>query len=184
MKKLFLSVLAFGMSACTSTIGNEPSSENDDKKPLPVNANVISAEGKSVHGVLAFRDTPQGLHITGTVTGLSSNALHGFHIHENRGCALPTFTSAGGHFNPTKESHGDLGKGSHAGDLGNIQSDSEGSAIVDVTTPFLFVEKNLSNEKNSFTVKGKTVVFHAKKDDLKTQPSGDSGDRIACVEIK
>jgi Cu-Zn family superoxide dismutase len=102
---------------------------------------------------------------------------HGVHIHEKGDCSAPDAASAGAHFNPTQKHHGGpTGDERHAGDLGNIEPDASGRAQLswrgklDLTGP------------NSII--GKSVVIHEKEDDLKTDPSGNSGARVACGEIK
>jgi Cu-Zn family superoxide dismutase len=104
---------------------------------------------------------------------------HGFHFHEVGKCEGPDFESAGGHFNPTGTSHGlDHDEGPHAGDLANLEVGADGT----VDEEFFVTRVTLENgEINSLLQEGGTaLVIHAAADDGKTQPSGDSGDRIAC----
>jgi Cu-Zn family superoxide dismutase len=87
--------------------------------------------------------------------------------------------SAGEHFiNPLQQSHGVPSPDTHVGDLGNIQAHAQGVAQVDVTGPLATLG---TGEPTG--VMGKAVIVHAKRDDLTTQPSGDSGDRLACGVI-
>ncbi len=120
-----------------------------------------------------------GVRVVGRIEGLAPNSVHGFHIHENGDCSAPDASSAGEHFNPTKEPHGALGRTdtSHLGDLGNISADETGVATVERTVNELKVNKGKDQ------ILGHSLILHEKADDLKTQPSGASGDRIACGVI-
>ena len=109
---------------------------------------------------------------------------HGVHIHQNAVCEAPDFKSAGGHFNPTGKKHGfDNPDGHHAGDIPqnvSVGEDHTGSAS--------FVLKDVTlapGAPNSLFANGGTsIVVHEKADDMKTDPSGNSGNRIACAVVK
>src|SRR5690606_25253705 len=109
--------------------------------------------------------------------------LHGFHFHEKGICEAPDFESAGGHFNPTGASHGlDHEDGPHAGDLPNLEVGPDGTVKEE-----FFVENLtlLAGEENSLYQEGGTsLIIHAEADDGTTQPSGNSGDRIACGVVE
>jgi superoxide dismutase, Cu-Zn family len=130
----------------------------------------------AVRGTIHFRKTATGVHVQGTVTGLTPGT-HGFHVHEFGDCSAADFTSAGGHFNPTKEPHGAPNAAKrHEGDMGNIQAGADGTASVDYTDSRMDFDGNDS-------VIGRGVIVHEKADDLKTQPTGDAGGRLACGSI-
>jgi Cu-Zn family superoxide dismutase len=132
--------------------------------------------GGKVEGKIHFHRRSGGLHIQGTVSGLSAGA-HGFHVHEFGDCSAADFTSAGGHFNPTQEPHGaPEAARRHEGDLGNIHAGPDGTAKVDYTDSRLDFEGDGS-------ILGRGLIVHAKADDLKTQPTGDAGGRLACGVI-
>jgi Cu-Zn family superoxide dismutase len=100
--------------------------------------------------------------------------MHGFHIHMFGDLRAADGMSAGGHYNPTGHMHGGPESSDHhAGDLGNIKADESGTAKVDAKVQGLMLHHVL----------GRSLVVHAKEDDLKTQPSGNSGDRIAVGVI-
>lgn len=140
-------------------------------------AMVIPTEGNNVRGTVRFEDTPQGLHVLADLQKLPPNATLGFHIHEFGDVSSPDGMSAGGHYNPQGHPHGGPGATQHhAGDLGNIQSDSQGNARLDVTVPDL----SLTAEN---PVLGRTVVVHAQADDLTSQPAGNAGSRIGVGVI-
>jgi Cu-Zn family superoxide dismutase len=134
--------------------------------------------GTSTGGTLHLSDTDKGLHVTGTLTGLTPG-MHGLHVHEKGDCSAKDASSAGSHFMVGEQTHGAPGKkGSHAGDLGNVKANKKGEAKIDKT----FAGLTLAEGPNS--VMGRSIVVHAKTDDFKTQPSGASGDRVGCGEVK
>lgn len=119
---------------------------------------------------------------------------HGIHIHEIGICdpdADPRYSTAGGHYNPTGASHGPGPQGSatpaegaaesHAGDLGNITVGEDGTGTLDVTTDRVSLQTDAENTLADDD--GSALVIHANPDDLQTDPSGESGDRIACGVI-
>lgn len=135
-------------------------------------------KGNSVGGVIWFDAVPDGVHVHGTVTGLAANTTHGFHIHQFGDTSSDDGTAAGGHYNPENHSHGGpADEQHHAGDLGNITSDASGKATVDVTV------KGVSIAGMSDPLIGRGVVVHASADDLKTQPTGNAGARVAVGVI-
>lgn len=145
-------------------------------------ANVMDLEGKSL-GTLELMSTGTGVHISGQLSGLPAGD-HGIHIHEKGDCdAAGKFESAGGHFNPTSHKHGkDNPEGPHAGDLQNITVPPEGAgALVDLTDENVTLGEG---ENSLFDADGSAIVVHADPDDYKTDPSGNSGDRIACGVIE
>jgi Cu-Zn family superoxide dismutase len=142
-------------------------------------AQIAPTQGNTVTGSVALASSPQGVHVTGSIQGLKPNAEFGFHIHEKGDCTAPDGSSAGGHFNPTQAQHGNpTGPTHHAGDMLNIHSDAQGVAQVDVTAGGTTLHGDPGTD-----VLGKAVVVHEGPDDYTTQPSGNSGKRIACGVI-
>ena len=129
-------------------------------------------KGSKVRGQLRLVETGDRLRIMGRVSNLTPGK-HGFHIHEFGDARSTDGKSSGGHYNPDGHEHGGPGETSHAGDLGNITAGDNGVAEVDVEVEgtalhFLF---------------GRAFVVHAGEDDLKSQPSGDAGGRVAVGVI-
>lgn len=141
-------------------------------------SDIHSAKYPKLAGTVSFENVPEGIKVKAKITGLPKKSSLGFHIHEMGACEGPDYKSAGGHFNPTGMKHGGPNKSmKHAGDMGNLVTDANGAAMYEVVVP------KTGNEAFEQII-GKAVLIHAKKDDLKSQPSGNSGARIACGIIK
>jgi Cu-Zn family superoxide dismutase len=140
---------------------------------------LASASGSLVSGTLQLVPMGDGVHVTGEVGGLTGNSTHGIHIHETGDCSAADASSAGAHFNPDATAHGKNGTGvHHAGDMDNIAANNEGVAQVD-----LHVQGVSLGGPASSDIGGRAVVVHAAPDDYRTQPSGNSGARVACGVI-
>ncbi len=157
-----------------------PPAETQPPPPASATAQLAPTQGNSASGTLTLTaEGPDSIRIAGSLQGLPPNAEFGFHIHEVGDCSAPDASSAGAHFNPTNAEHGDpAGPTHHAGDMFNVKSDGQGMATVDATASGVSLASAQPDD-----VLGKAVVLHAKPDDYKTQPSGASGDRIACGVI-
>jgi Cu-Zn family superoxide dismutase len=133
--------------------------------------------GNAVAGTVTFTEVADGVQVQADITGLTPGK-HGFHIHEFGDCSSPDGSSAGGHFNPTNKPHAgpDMTE-RHVGDMGNVEADASGAAKLD------YVDHDMSLTNDKLSIIGRSVVIHAKADDLKTQPAGDSGPRVACGVI-
>ncbi|GAB7024906.1 superoxide dismutase family protein [Geotalea toluenoxydans] len=141
-----------------------------------VSSSIVDTTGKSI-GTATFAERKGGVEVTVKVSGLPPGK-HGMHIHENGKCEPPGFATAGAHFNPTGRHHGaGHPEGKHAGDLPNLEVKGNGTAELTATAE----GATLGKGKTSLLKDGGTaLIIHAKPDDEKTDPTGNSGDRIAC----
>lgn len=147
--------------------------------PQVSTAQALMKPGKKqkIKGIVHFTQVGDKVKIEAMVEKLKPGP-HGIHIHETGDCTLPDFKSAGGHFNPGKASHGSLESAArHIGDLGNIVADKRGNAKISIEAPGLTLN-------GAESIVGKALVIHDKADDLKSDPAGNSGDRIACGVIE
>ena len=142
--------------------------------PVTKAAAVLSpTQGSTVSGKVVLTKVAGGVKVNVSLTGLKEGP-HGFHIHEFGDCSAPDATSAGAHFNPGGQPHaGPKDAHRHAGDLGNIEAGKDGTATAE------YVDTGVSLE-GANTVLGRGVIVHEKADDLKTQPTGNAGGRVAC----
>jgi len=153
-----------------------------DAAPKSAHADIMNAQGAKI-GTAKIKATKDGVSIAVKVEQLSAGE-HGIHIHTVGKCDGPDFKTAGGHFNPTNAHHGmnnSQDPHPHLGDLMNLTvgADGKGSAT------FMAKGVTLGDGPNSlFHDGGTALVIHAKADDYMTDPSGNSGDRIACGVIE
>jgi Cu-Zn family superoxide dismutase len=134
------------------------------------------ASGSNVRGTVTFTRENDKVRVDATISGLAPGK-HGFHIHEKGDCSAPDASSAGGHFNPTGMQHGGPGDTQrHVGDFGNLEADAGGNAKYSQAFSNLMLDGDAS-------IIGKAIIVHEKADDMKTQPTGDAGGRVACGVI-
>ena len=133
-------------------------------------------QGNDVSGVVTFEQIDKGVKVTADLTGLSTGK-HGIHIHEFGDCSSQDGSSAGGHFNPEGKTHGGpMDMTRHTGDMGNLVADDVGKAHLEYTDTMI----KLNGPES---IVGKSVIVHKGEDDLKSQPAGNSGPRVACGVI-
>lgn len=133
--------------------------------------------GSAISGEASFAQDGDSVRIVVSVKGATPGE-HGLHIHDKGDCSATDAVSAGPHFNPGGHNHGGLDQSPrHAGDLGNISVGTDGTGKLEV------VLKGLTVVPGERSVVGRALVLHEKPDDLRTQPSGNSGARIGCGEI-
>ena len=176
---LFAAALAAGCASTASPDAPVVAAPSSTPPARSATVNLAPASGSLVSGRLAAMPMPGGVHVTGEIGGLVRNAVHGIHVHEKGDCSAADASSAGGHFNPRNQPHGRPGAGAHhAGDMPNISADANGVARVDLHLPGLTLGGATATD-----IVGRAVVVHAQPDDYATQPSGNSGARIACGVI-
>lgn len=176
---VFVLPLILAAAACGSDEAAAPAGEATasaeagvDTTPRRAAATLKSVDGKDL-GTATLIPAGDGMRLALQVSGLPAGD-HGVHIHAVGKCDGPKFESAGAHWNPRSKQHGlENPQGPHAGDMPNLTVGEDGNGIVNATLPGTNVEALFDED-------GAAVVVHAKKDDQKTDPSGDSGDRIAC----
>jgi Cu-Zn family superoxide dismutase len=163
--------LAVGFSAQSQTPAEKSSA------PLKAVAVLHPTAGNKVSGIVTFTEEADGVRVQADIAGLPPGK-HGFHVHEFGDCSAPDLASAGAHFNPTNKPHaGPDSAARHVGDMGNVDADASGAAKLN------YVDHEISLTNDQRSVIGRSVVVHAKADDLKSQPAGDSGARVACGVI-
>jgi Cu-Zn family superoxide dismutase len=148
----------------------------------PSQAATTQPVNNNVSGTVTFTQTaPDTVVVMVDLTGFEPNSKHGFHIHDKGDLSARDLSSAGGHFNPAGHKHGGPDSTmSHAGDLGNITANADGNVKTEITA------HGIALDKSNMGIIGRSVIVHAKEDDLKTDPAGNSGARVAggVIELK
>jgi Cu-Zn family superoxide dismutase len=147
----------------------------------PVTVELKDTNGQSVgSAILSEGKGGSGVTIKLNLTKLAPGE-HAIHFHQVAKCEAPAFTTAGGHFNPDQKQHGLQNlAGPHAGDMPNFTVKADGTSKATVTDPRV----NLgAGDHSLFTNGGTALVIHAKADDMKSDPAGNAGDRVACGAI-
>ncbi len=144
------------------------------KSPTALVAAMQPTKGNTTAGIIRFTAVPAGVRIVANITGLTPGAKHAIHIHEFGDVSADDGSATGGHYNPGGHPHGGPESAHrHAGDLGNLSADAAGNAH------FELVVKDLTLCCGKAPIIGRSVIIHAKEDDLTSQPSGNAGPRIA-----
>jgi Cu-Zn family superoxide dismutase len=157
-----------------------PPADAQAPDPNTRRVNLMPSQGGQVAGALNLVASEGAVTLTGLVTALKPESEHGIHIHEKGDCSSPDFKSAGEHFNPTQQQHGNpANPPHHLGDIPNIKANAEGKADVNAR-----VEGVTLGDAGANDIVGKAVVVHEKVDDYTSQPAGNSGDRISCGVIE
>jgi Cu-Zn family superoxide dismutase len=165
-------------AACAALIGVAACGTTTTPMGPSAVATLQPTAGNSAAGTVTFVQHGDHMMVTAKVTGLKPNQEHGFHAHEKGDCSSPDGMSTGGHFNPTGTPHGPPDGPHHAGDFPMLKADANGNA----SATFHLTGVTLGSGPADLLRRG--VIVHAAPDDYKTQPTGNSGARIACGVIK
>jgi superoxide dismutase, Cu-Zn family len=171
-RNLIVLVISSALAACAT----EMTARTADAAPREeANAALTAADGAS-RGSASLSTAPDGLTLHVSAEALAPGT-HGIHVHTVGRCDPPDFQTAGAHWNPTDRQHGrDNPQGAHHGDLPNITIGSDGRGTLHATLPG-------ATWASLFDADGAALVIHASADDYRTDPSGNSGGRIACGVI-
>lgn len=174
MKKLVIALAALAVPMVLLGVRAEEQAKHGG--PVKAVAVVHGFGSSHIRGVIHFTATAGGVVVRGEISGLTPGK-HGFHIHEFGDSSSGEAKCAGGHFNPDKKKHGGPDSAErHVGDLGNITADASGKATIQMTDKLLALS-------GPHSIIGRAVIIHAKADDLKSQPSGDAGARVAAGTV-
>lgn len=143
-------------------------------------AEISGASGSNVTGTATFTQQSNGsIKMVVRLENLSPGE-HAIHLHENGDCSAADASSAGGHWNPTSDPHGQRGHdGFHAGDIDNIKVGEDGVGALEME----FDDWSIGGVEET-NILNKAVIIHADEDDFESQPSGNAGGRIACGVIQ
>ncbi|NML44885.1 superoxide dismutase family protein [Ramlibacter sp. G-1-2-2] len=166
---LLPAVLVVALAGCASWWGDKQGAV----------ATLSPTQGSTTSGIVKFEQRGSSVLVAGEVRGLPGSGENGFHIHEKGDCSSPDGSSAGGHWNPTRQPHGMIGSSPHhTGDLASLKPDANGVAH------FSFLVENATiGGGGPNDILGKGVVVHRDRDDFTSQPAGNSGPRLACGPI-
>lgn len=173
MKKIILSiaVIIAVIISCKTNITSNPDKKLDIVFEPKSNSNVS--------GNATFTEKNGKVTFVAKLAGLKPG-VHAIHIHEKSDCSAADGSSAGGHWNPTFKKHGKWGIGEyHKGDIGNFIADEKGNGTITLTTD----EWCIGCGDATKDILGKGLIVHQGADDFITQPTGNSGARVACSAI-
>jgi superoxide dismutase, Cu-Zn family len=167
----------FALASC----GAEQPAQSDTMSPKGAAAGqVVSAMVRAHHGAgmgeVLIASGNDGLMVNVMAEGMKPGT-YGVHIHTTGKCDGPDFKSAGGHWNPFAKAHGlESGGGAHAGDLPNLVIAEGGTGGLSFTVP----HGTMDGEGGLMDADGAAFMIHAGPDDMKSDPAGNSGERIGC----
>jgi Cu-Zn family superoxide dismutase len=168
----------------TETEENVTNTESADTSRAEATDKIIvlldSKSGSTAKGNVVFRQRSNTVSMTAVFSGLEEGT-HAVHLHEKSDCSSDDGSSAGGHWNPTAQPHGEWGDeaGYHKGDIGNFTVNANGTG----TITFVTDEWCIGCNDDAKDIIGKSVIVHQGTDDFKSQPSGAAGSRVSCGGI-
>jgi Cu-Zn family superoxide dismutase len=164
--------------AATAAPAESASAAPAPEPPKPMSFDIVAKSGSKVSGTVTLTDTGSGVDVVVALAG-AKPGKHGAHVHETPDCSAPDAKSAGSHYNPDSHPHGlPTAPAHHIGDLGNIEVGSDGKGKLEITMPGANLKQG---DPHSFL--GRAIIIHEKVDDG-SQPVGNAGGRIGCVELK
>ena len=163
-----VAVASVFIAGCAGMMGDQPAATAD----------LAATKGNTASGTVNFTAKSGRVLVTTRVSGLTPGS-HGFHIHEKGDCSSGDGMSAGGHFNPAGQPHAHTSTTMrHAGDMPMLVADSSGNATLTVELDVMTIGSGPAD------IVGKGLIVHKDPDDFKTQPTGNSGARVACGVIR
>lgn len=179
---VLLMIISAVLMFATAGSAQENTTDNTTGNTTDSAVAILKDTQNNTVGFATFNEDDFGMvRIQVLVSGLTPG-LHGIHIHESANCTGPSFTSAGGHYNPLGKEHGFVNlKGPHAGDLPNLVVGYDGTGDMDVITNLVTLSPGPTT---LFTANGTSLLIHSGPDDQITNPAGNSGERIVCGVIE
>lgn len=184
---ILLLVMCIGLTSCkdekkaTETITTEVEEMvSEEVKEKSISITLSPRSESNVQGKVVFKEVNGEVSMTAKMTGLSEG-MHAIHIHESSDCSAADGTSAGGHWNPTAQPHGQWGAeaGYHKGDIGNFEVKADGVGEISMTTD----QWCIGCRDFAKDIMGKSIIVHQGQDDFTSQPSGAAGGRVSCGGI-
>lgn len=179
MQTIFSICTAFALTGCVSSSETPIADQGQSSATTTLGTGILRLSDGTEAGTVALSQHAHGINLRITAKNIAPGP-HGFHLHTIGKCEAPDFASAAGHLNPEGKAHGSLSaKGSHLGDLPNLEANAAGKGSV--ITP-------ISGDSQQtlawiFDTDGTAVIIHADPDDYTTNPSGAAGARIACAVL-
>lgn len=172
---MFGAVASLGLAGCVAADGGVDAADDVPRQAI-ASAQLLNAAGQSM-GTATATQSGDSIRVRIEGAGLPQGA-HGAHIHMTGQCVAPGFESAGGHWNPTGRAHGSENPaGMHKGDMPNILIGTNGAGTLEYTIAGARVS---GGSDAMLDQDGAAIVIHAGPDDYRSDPSGNSGARIAC----
>ena len=170
----------FMLAGCENANQNTDSSATSKDASKSVSVMMKSKSDSTVTGQVNYKEHNDEVSMKASFSGLDAGA-HAIHIHANADCTAADETSAGGHWNPTNEKHGQWGSkdGYHKGDIGNFDVNENGKGRISMQTN----QWCIGCEDKTKNILNHAVIVHQGADDFVSQPSGGAGARVACGEI-
>ena len=169
--------LALASAALTLVACSTPAPRPAPVTSISASARLAPTTGNTTNGIVRFVQTGTTVRVTGGISGLKPGAVHGFHIHEKGDCSSGDGMGTGGHFNPTSTPHGNHDHSAHhVGDLPSLTANAFGVATLNFESDSIRLD-------GPTDITGRGLIVHRDPDDYTTQPTGNSGPRLACAVI-